>query len=477
MSTMPRSLSTYGPGTREYDEYSAYLLNEAAQGRMPEGPGIPAAPTGPYPDWSPGWQGKYAPQIQAGADLQAGAYPTLGGPNVRSRATLASPERDRRGPGYGTDPGLPPPPPPSGGTAPPPPLTSPPPAATRPNLRPDANGIIQVPGIGPIPKADIDSAGGWGKWVAGHIASGAAYDQSALAAAGLMPGQFSSQTKQLLNALREQGVNLPDPGDLTDYDVQELLKASGAPAMPSGTGYSSQGWLNWVALAAGLVGTALTGGAAAGVLAPIWGSVGVGASAAGGALGAAGGGTGGVGTGGTDPWATILGTGLGALGGALGAQQGQLPGYVEDDLRYWMGRRRDQEQQATAEYSGTFDPETGQFIPGTRQRAAAAYEGMVAEPGYNEGERENIYWGDEDRENLFLRPEEQQGLFLTPKEKAGMSYQPWEEEGLRFADWEAQGLRFTPEEQEWARYTPEESQGLRYTSDEAAGLQIGRAHV
>lgn len=115
---------------------------------------------------------------------------------------------------------------------------------------------------------------------------------------------------------------------------------------------------------------------------------------------------------------TAIGAGLGALGGAFGG-----PSMTREQrraLEYWNRRVRDQENLATQEFSGYVDPETGEWVPGSRYRAERGYEDILAAPGYTGEEQSGLYLTPEQEASYYLSPEEQAEIRLTPEYRERM---------------------------------------------------------
>src|SRR3990167_10136653 len=155
----------------------------------------------------------------------------------------------------------------------------------------------------------------------------------------------------------------------------------------------------------------------------------------------------------------LISAGVGALGGLLGG--GSKESKEEKAYRLWLQQRqKDQEAQATKEYSGTFDPETGEYIPGSRGRAQQSYEEIANAPGYAEDEKGTLFLSPEEQEaqyletgNLQLTPEEQAGQYLTDEEQAGIRLTPEYRANLLAATTDPIGGAATRAKQNLLRYT------------------------
>ena len=431
-------------------------------------PPTPPAPTGPSASWPPGSLARYAPQIAQAANLQASAYPTLGGINVWSGNRPSTAERERAGPGWGTGPGLP---------------------RARKNLVPVVPPVDPITGV----IAGVSAAIAGISAVSNAIQQGH-YRQDTSRAQEELTNLYK-QLEEGIASAREAGTLAPE--DLqAAYDTAEnswngLQKFLAEKGSAGQAGLKTMQWVpQWLGdLKSGMVSTdnPPPGGEGGGEEAkPPWWAAAVGAIGVGLGVETLGGGGRSPGAGGTAKplpggdtgtgekapwWEGALDAGAGALGGALKARAEQLPGWVEDNLRYWMKRRRDQEELATEEYSGSIDPNTGEYIPGSRQRAGAAYEQLGQQPGYLPEEIKYMFYSEPERLAQFLSGREIGDINLTREDIENQKYADWEGRGLRYADWEAEGTRRTGEEQKSTEFTGPESESFRFAKPEEAGMR------
>lgn len=115
----------------------------------------------------------------------------------------------------------------------------------------------------------------------------------------------------------------------------------------------------------------------------------------------------------------LLSAGVGALGSIFGGNR--MSRQQQEALRFWLQRMRDQETRATEDYSGSIDPETGQWTPGSRGRAVSAYEDIYAEPGFTGEEQAGLYLSPEEQAAMYLSPEEQEAIRLSPQYREQMT--------------------------------------------------------
>lgn len=119
--------------------------------------------------------------------------------------------------------------------------------------------------------------------------------------------------------------------------------------------------------------------------------------------------------------APLIGVGAGAIGGLFGMDdKEEYPDWYTDEMKYWAKRRRQQEELATKKYAGYIDPETGEYVKGSRERAQEGYEGILADPGYSAEEAAGLYYTPEEAESFRYTPEEMAALRITPEEEAGV---------------------------------------------------------
>jgi hypothetical protein len=110
---------------------------------------------------------------------------------------------------------------------------------------------------------------------------------------------------------------------------------------------------------------------------------------------------------------------IGAVGGLLGGGN-QYPDWYQQEQEYWARRRRDQEGQATRDFGGYTDPETGEYVPGTRGAYAAGIEDIMNQPGYEDWEAEGLYYSPEEAAAFRYSPEEAASQRVSPQEEAGI---------------------------------------------------------